>query len=81
MVRNLVGTLVEVGKGQLLPADFWDILAAKDRRKAGMTAPAHGLYLVTVNYGEMSDSNQRKEVWNEARSTGGSRKAIGNTHN
>jgi tRNA pseudouridine38-40 synthase len=50
MVRNLVGTLVEVGKGKLAPEDFSGILASKDRRQAGMTAPAHGLYLVSVRY-------------------------------
>jgi tRNA pseudouridine38-40 synthase len=50
MVRNLVGTLVEVGKGKLTPEDFEDILASRDRRQAGMTAPAHGLYLVSVRY-------------------------------
>jgi len=50
MVRNLVGTLVEVGKGRFTPGDFLGILAGKDRRRAGMTAPAHGLYLVSVRY-------------------------------
>ncbi|UCB53185.1 MAG: tRNA pseudouridine(38-40) synthase TruA [Candidatus Zixiibacteriota bacterium] len=50
MVRSLVGTLVEVGRGYFSVADFVDILKAKDRRKAGPTAPACGLYLVSVNY-------------------------------
>jgi tRNA pseudouridine38-40 synthase len=50
MVRNLVGTLVEVGRGKLTPGDFLDILASRDRRRAGMTAPAHGLYLASVRY-------------------------------
>lgn len=50
MVRNLVGTLVEVGRGKLSVEGVRDILASKDRRRAGMTAPAHGLYLDTVNY-------------------------------
>jgi tRNA pseudouridine38-40 synthase len=50
MVRNLVGTLVDVGKGKLTPGDFLDILVSRDRRRAGMTAPAHGLYLVSVRY-------------------------------
>lgn len=50
MVRNLVGSLVEVGKGKWTPGDFAAILAGRDRRRAGMTAPAHGLYLVTVRY-------------------------------
>lgn len=50
MVRNLVGTLVEAGKGIITPGDFAEILAGKDRRRAGMTAPAHGLCLISVNY-------------------------------
>ncbi len=52
MVRNLVGTLVEVGRGKRTPEDFQDVIAGGDRRKAGMTAPAHGLYLVTVIYSD-----------------------------
>jgi tRNA pseudouridine38-40 synthase len=55
MVRNLVGTLVEVGKGKLTPEAFSGILASKDRRKAGMTAPAHGLYLVSVRYERLTE--------------------------
>jgi tRNA pseudouridine38-40 synthase len=55
MVRNLVGTLVEVGKGRFTPGDFLGILAGKDRRQAGMTAPAHGLYLVSVRYDGVSE--------------------------
>jgi tRNA pseudouridine38-40 synthase len=50
MVRSLVGTLVEVGRGYFSVADFVDILKAKDRRRAGPTAPACGLYLVEVKY-------------------------------
>jgi tRNA pseudouridine38-40 synthase len=50
MVRNLVGTLVEVGKGKLNRAGFLGILASRDRRLAGMTAPARGLYLVSVRH-------------------------------
>ncbi|MBI1908757.1 MAG: tRNA pseudouridine(38-40) synthase TruA [Deltaproteobacteria bacterium] len=50
MVRNIVGTLVEVGKGRRLPAEVGKILSSKDRRKAGMTAPAHGLFLKEVVY-------------------------------
>lgn len=50
MVRSLVGTLVDVGRGYFSPSDFVEILKAKDRKKAGLTAPAKGLYLVKVNY-------------------------------
>ena len=48
MVRNIVGTLVEVGLGRLDVKDLNRILKAKDRRKAGRTAPAQGLCLVKV---------------------------------
>jgi tRNA pseudouridine38-40 synthase len=50
MVRNIVGTLLEVGRGKLKAGEVAEILAVKDRTKAGPTAPAHGLYLVRVNY-------------------------------
>lgn len=51
MVRNLVGTLVEVGIGKKSPDDFITILQKQDRRLAGPTAPAHGLVLEKVFYG------------------------------
>jgi tRNA pseudouridine38-40 synthase len=50
MVRNIVGTLAEVGRGALLPEDIPRILAARDRTAAGPTAPASGLFLHSVNY-------------------------------
>ncbi|MGK5594944.1 MAG: tRNA pseudouridine(38-40) synthase TruA [Parachlamydiaceae bacterium] len=50
MVRNLVGTLVYVGLGKIPPAEIPIILQGKDRTKAGMSAPAHGLTLVSVHY-------------------------------
>ncbi len=50
MVRNLVGTLIYVGKGILSPDSIQPILASKDRKTAGITAPAHGLYLHQVFY-------------------------------
>jgi tRNA pseudouridine38-40 synthase len=50
MVRNIVGTLVEVGKGRLQPHDVGRILESKDRKKAAMTAPASGLYLEKISY-------------------------------
>lgn len=50
MVRNIVGTLVEVGLGRWPPASVADILASGDRSRAGATAPPHGLFLVAVRY-------------------------------
>jgi tRNA pseudouridine38-40 synthase len=50
MVRNIVGTLVEVGGGKLEPGDIIRILDARDRTMAGPTAPAQGLCLVRVEY-------------------------------
>ncbi len=50
MVRNIVGTLVKVGEGSMAPGDISRILAARDRRLAGPTAPAQGLCLVEVEY-------------------------------
>jgi len=52
MVRNIVGTLVEVGRGRRAPGWVADVLASRDRTLAGATAPAHGLTLVQVLYGE-----------------------------
>jgi tRNA pseudouridine38-40 synthase len=50
MVRILVGTLVDVGRGKISISDVADILASKDRTRAGQTAPAQGLTLVRVDY-------------------------------
>jgi tRNA pseudouridine38-40 synthase len=50
MVRALVGTLVDVGRGKITPAQFGRILESKDRTLAGRTAPAQGLCLVRVDY-------------------------------
>ncbi len=50
MVRAIVGTLVEVGKGKVTSEEFRRILHSKDREKAGSTAPAHGLFLKEVKY-------------------------------
>ena len=50
MCRGLVGTLVQVGLGKIPPAEVATILAQKNRRVAGMTAPAHGLVLWKVSY-------------------------------
>lgn len=50
MVRNIVGTLVEVGRGLRTPQSFGRLLDARDRTQAGPTAPPHGLYLIEVKY-------------------------------
>ncbi|MBU9888609.1 MAG: tRNA pseudouridine(38-40) synthase TruA [Candidatus Omnitrophica bacterium] len=50
MVRNIVGTLIEVGKGKRSPEEITAILEAKDRRFAGMTAPSVGLMLLKASY-------------------------------
>jgi tRNA pseudouridine38-40 synthase len=50
MVRNLVGTLVEVGRGRLMPDDVVRTLRARDRTLAGPTAPPQGLCLMRVDY-------------------------------
>jgi len=51
MVRNIVGTLVEVGRGKITPQEFKAILESRDRSRAGATAPPQGLFLVSVAYG------------------------------
>jgi len=50
MVRSIVGTLVAVGRGKTSFSEFKEIFGAHDRRRGGMTAPAHGLFLVEVKY-------------------------------
>jgi tRNA pseudouridine38-40 synthase len=50
MVRNLVGTMLDVGRGHLRLDEIPAILAARDRSAAGPTAPARGLFLHSVEY-------------------------------
>lgn len=52
MVRAIVGTLVEAGKGKISDMDFKNIILGRDRRLAGPAAPAYGLYLSKVEYPE-----------------------------
>ena len=56
MVRNLVGTMVDIGRGSLQVEDLPQILLSGDRTEAGPTAPASGLYLVEVQYGAEWDA-------------------------
>lgn len=50
MVRIISGTLLDVGLGKIKPENIPSIIESKDRTKAGKTLPAHGLYLLQVNY-------------------------------
>ena len=50
MVRNIVGTLTDIGRGRMRDRSITEILAAKDRRMAGVTAPPHGLCMEWVSY-------------------------------
>jgi tRNA pseudouridine38-40 synthase len=50
MVRNIVGTLVEIGRGKWKPEKINEILEAKDRTAAGPIAPAEGLCLMWIKY-------------------------------
>jgi tRNA pseudouridine38-40 synthase len=55
MVRNIVGTLVAVGLGKLAPGNVQAIMDARDRKRAGATAPARGLFLMKVQYEPAAD--------------------------
>jgi tRNA pseudouridine38-40 synthase len=59
MCRGIVGTLVQVGQGKIPLARVAEILASRDRRVAGMTAPAHGLVLWKVFYGKAPTSRRQ----------------------
>ncbi len=50
MVRALVGTLLEVGRGKITPAEFRRVLESGERAQAGRTAPARGLCLMRIRY-------------------------------
>ena len=50
MVRAIVGTMLDIGTGKTTLEDFREIVASQDRRKAGRSVPAYGLYLTEVNY-------------------------------
>jgi tRNA pseudouridine38-40 synthase len=60
MVRNIVGTLVEIGRGRLHPDDIPLIVKAKDRSRAGVTAPPYGLFLHSVVYPAPSSRSPRE---------------------
>jgi len=50
-VRNIVGSLVEIGRGARAPGWLGELLAGRDRTRSGPTAPPQGLFLVRVRYG------------------------------
>lgn len=50
MVRNIIGTLVEIGRGRIPLEEMKEILESRDRRRAGQTAPAKGLFLERIDY-------------------------------
>jgi tRNA pseudouridine38-40 synthase len=58
MVRNVVGTLVEIGHGRRPPAAMEAILESRDRSRAGRTAPASGLYLLHVEFGDSDETGK-----------------------
>ena len=53
MVRSIVGSMVDIGRGKINLEDFKSIIEAKDRSKAGISAPAKGLFLVKIEYPEV----------------------------
>ena len=56
MVRKIVGTLIEVGKGRLAPQDIPPLFELRDRSRSGPTVPPEGLYLVSLEYPDPTDS-------------------------
>lgn len=61
MVRAVVGTLMDVGRGKISLKDVQDIVASGDRSEAGQSVPAHGLYLTRVIYPELYAVNTEDE--------------------
>ncbi|MGH9734548.1 MAG: tRNA pseudouridine(38-40) synthase TruA [Candidatus Acidiferrales bacterium] len=56
MVRKIVGTLLEVGKGRIVPGQIREIFEARDRSRSGPTVPPDGLYLVSIEYPDPTNS-------------------------
>jgi tRNA pseudouridine38-40 synthase len=56
MVRKMVGTLIEVGRGRLTPGDIPNLFALRDRSRSGPTVPPEGLYLIAIEYPDPCDS-------------------------
>ena len=64
MVRAIVGTLVDVGLGKSSPQDVRTIIEQKNRSAAGTSVPAHGLYLVRVDYPQ-SITEKLNQAWQQ----------------
>jgi len=61
MVRAIVGTVVEVGLGRRTPDSLIEVLRARNRSAAGLTAPAHGLFLMRVDYDSLKGESPKAE--------------------
>jgi len=61
MVRAIVGTMINIGTNKITLEDFKAIIESKDRGKAGFSVPAHGLYLVAVEYPFIDENQFKKE--------------------
>ncbi|MDR0864126.1 MAG: tRNA pseudouridine(38-40) synthase TruA [Candidatus Symbiothrix sp.] len=61
MVRAIVGTLLEVGKGKLSLEGFREVIESKDRAKAGTSVPGNALFLVNIEYPETIFENEENE--------------------
>ena len=66
MVRKMVGTLLEVGRGKLAAEEIADIFAARDRSRSGPTVPPDGLYLVSIEYPDPANSLANATVRRQA---------------
>ncbi len=62
MVRTIAGTAIDIGRGALDVESFHRVLLSRNRTVAGETAPAHGLYLLSVNYDRSGGDERRESV-------------------
>jgi tRNA pseudouridine38-40 synthase len=65
MVRGIVGTLLWVGRGKISAERFGEVLRSRDRAQAGPSAPAQGLCLINVAYGERASDSGEKRLESE----------------
>jgi tRNA pseudouridine38-40 synthase len=74
MVRSLVGTMVDIGRGKIAGEEFDGILASGDRRRAGSAAPARGLFLEEVGYQVINEERPQESPANDRREGGAGEK-------